>query len=280
MKWRSTSLRQEVSQSISEIYHENTKERARVAPLMLDLPVQRGHWYRAFKKYPHRQRIAMEKPSPLVSPGLEQAIARRRSIREYSDEPISLDQLSRVLFFSGGVTGKVSGEVTIPLRAAASAGALYPIEMYPVVEAVEGLEPGVYHYDVEGHALEFLRGGRYRTQLFEDCHRQDMMLKASAIIIMTAVFGRTKIKYGERGYRYVLLDAGHLGQNIYLECTALGLGCATVGGFLDDRVNALVGVDGLQESTVYIAVIGRPDSAAGRSGCSEPACGERGLPQG
>lgn len=256
-------MRPEVSQSISEVYHENTKERARVFPMMADIPVQPGQWYRAFKKYPHRKRIPLEKPVPLAVPGLEQSIMRRRSIRDYLDAPLALQELGRLLFFSCGITGRLTGEVTVPLRAAASAGALYPIEMYPVAEAVDGLEPGVYHYNVEDHCLEFLRAGRYRGQLFEDCHRQDMVLQAPVALVMTAVFGRTKTKYGERGYRYVLLDAGHLAQNIYLECTALGLGCATIGGFLDDRINALIGVDGFQESTIYIAVVGRPASGAG-----------------
>ncbi|NPV69307.1 MAG: SagB/ThcOx family dehydrogenase [Firmicutes bacterium] len=238
-------------------------------------------WYRAFKKYPHCCRVVLEKPSPLPSPGLEEAVFRRRSIRDYSGQPLSLDEFGRVLFFSGGITGKiVSGDVTIPLRASASAGALYPIELYPVVVAVDSLEPGVYHYDVEGNALELLRPGHYRNHLFEDCHRQDMILNASAIIVMTAMFARTKIKYGERGYRYILLDAGHLAQNIYLECTALGLGCATVGGFMDDNVNRLIGVDGLQESAVYIAVIGKTAPGAGRRGCSDAICAEPGLPEG
>ncbi|QUL98977.1 MAG: SagB/ThcOx family dehydrogenase [Candidatus Fermentithermobacillus carboniphilus] len=244
--------------SISEIYHENTKDRKRVAPIMSKIPQQQWIWYRAFKKYPHKPRVTMEVPAPSASPGLEEVIQRRRTIREFSGESLSLEELARLLYFSNGITAKVrSGDIELPLRASPSAGALYPIELYPVVFSVTGLEEGVYHYNVEDHVLEFLRPGDYREALYEASHRQEMLLLSSVLIVMTAIFGRTKIKYGERGYRYVLLDAGHLAQNLYLESTAQGLGCATIGGFLDDEVNGLLGVDGLLESAVYMAVIGK-----------------------
>ncbi|MCR4397879.1 MAG: SagB/ThcOx family dehydrogenase [Firmicutes bacterium] len=245
--------------SISEIYHENTKERAMVLPLLGNVPRERGPWHRAFKKYPHRNAIRLEKPVPGPSPGFEETARRRRSIRDFSGDPISLDELARLLYFSNGITGSLqSGDSLIPLRASPSAGALYPIEVYPFVAAVSGIEQGVYHYEVEGHALEHLRSGSFSEDLYEYTHRQEMVRKSSVVFVMTAMFGRTKVKYGERGYRYVLLDAGHLAQNLYLESTALGLGCATVGGFLDDEVNGLLGVDGLLESAVYVAVVGRP----------------------
>lgn len=126
-----------------------------------------------------------------------------------------------------------------------------------MVFCVQGLQGGVYHYDVEGHALESVRPGGYQQFLYDATYRQEMVLHSSVVLVMTAIFPRTKIKYGERGYRYVLLDAGHLGQNVYLESVSLGLGCATVGGFLDDEINTLLGVDGLLESAVYLAVVGR-----------------------
>lgn len=265
------SLLKEDLFSISEVYHENTKDRPQVAPLLSNIPQHQGAWYRAFKKYPHRPRVELQVPSPRACPGLEEAIQRRRSIREYSGEQLSLDELSRLLFFGNGITAQAGRDDLIPpLRASPSAGALYPIELYAVVFCVQGLQGGVYHYDVEGHALEFIRPGQYRETLYEATHRQEMVLQSSVVLVMTAVFGRTKVKYGERGYRYVLLDAGHLGQNIYLESTALGLGCATVGGFLDDNINMLLGVDGLLESVVYLAVVGRvagsvPQGTPGRA---------------
>jgi len=261
--------------SISELYHENTKDREHLAPIMSNIPQQQGPWYRAFRKYPHRPKIRLEIPSPGTSPGLEEVIQKRRSLRKYTGEPVSLDKLSRLLFFSNGITGRtpVSDDAVLPLRASPSAGALYPIELYPVVLSVEGLEEGVYHYDVEGHALEFLQPGQYKEFFFKASHQQEMVLQSSVLFVMTAIFGRTKIKYGERGYRYVLLDAGHLAQNIYLESTALGLGCATIGGFLDDEVNKLIGVDGLLESVVYLAVVGKVTGTAPRAipeNCSQP----------
>lgn len=255
--------------SISELYHENTKDRKQVAPLLSNIPQQEAVWYQAFKKYPHRPKIALEVPAPSnACPGLEEAIQRRRSMREFSGEPLSLDELSRLLFFGNGITKTeaLSEEIVLSLRASPSAGALYPIEIYPVVFRVAGLQEGVYHYDVQGHSLELLSPGQYKDFMYEASHQQEMVLQSSAVFVMTAIFDRTRVKYGERGYRYVLLDAGHIAQNLYLECTALGLGCATIGGFVDDDVNSLLGVDGLLESVVYMAVVGRvAENASGEA---------------
>ena len=209
--------------SISEMYHENTKDRAQVAPIMAVVPQQRVVWYRAFKKYPHRPRVKLEVPAPRVQPGMEETVQRRRSIREFTCEPLTLDELNRLIYFGNGITGRLPSDGTmLPLRAAPSAGALYPIEVYPVVIAVEGLEPGIYHYDVEGHTLEFIKPGAFGENMFLATHRQEMVKSSAVVFVLTAMFSRTKVKYGERGYRYVLLDAGHLAQNIYLEATRLG----------------------------------------------------------
>lgn len=257
-------LRENIS-SISEIYHENTKDRKRVVPVTAFVPQANGPWYRAFKKYPHRPKVCLEVPRPSGSAGLEETLEKRRTLREFSGEPLALDELGRLLYFSNGVTGKLEldGGVLL-LRASPSAGALYSIELYPVVFSVDGLQEGAYHYEVESNALEMIRPGQFREDLFDVTHRQEMVQKSAAAIVMTALFGRTKAKYGERGYRYVLLDAGHLAENLYLESTALGLGCATVGGFIDDDANRLIGVDGVQESVVYMAVIGRVEGPTKR----------------
>ena len=245
--------------SISEVYHENTKDRERVVPMSFIAPQVTGPWYRAFKKYPHRPRVALAVPEPRPSPGVEDTMRSRRTIRQFAEESLALDDLGRLLYFSNGITGQNPlDRGTLPLRASPSAGALYPIELYVAAFSVTGLQEGIYHYEVEENVLELLRPGQFRQDLFEVTHRQEMVLQSTVAILMTAMFARTKAKYGERGYRYVLLDAGHLAQNLYLESTALGLGCATVGGFLDDTANRLLGVDGLDESVIYLAVVGHP----------------------
>ena len=243
-----TSPKEDLS-SISEIYHENTKDRERVIPMAYNAPPASGPWYRAFKKYPHRPRVALEVPQPRSSPSAEETMRARRTVRLFTEEKLGLDDLGRLLYFTDGITGSQAlDHGTLPLRASPSAGALYPIELYVASFSVDGLDEGIHHYEVEDNALEFIRPGQFRQDLFEVTHRQEMVLQSAAAILMTAMFGRTKSKYGERGYRYVLLDAGHLAQNLYLESTALGLGCATVGGFLDDKANHLLGIDGLDES--------------------------------
>ncbi|MGE5580726.1 MAG: SagB/ThcOx family dehydrogenase [Bacillota bacterium] len=244
--------------SISEIYHENTKDRERVVPGFGAAQTQ-GPWYRAFKKYPHKPRISLKIPEERSSPGTEETIRSRRTVRQFADRPLELTDLGRLLYFTSGITANMPlDHGVLPLRACPSAGALYPIEIYVAAFSVSGLEEGIYHYEVEGNALELLRRGQYRQEIYEITHRQEMVLQSAAALLMSALFPRTKVKYGERGYRYVLLDAGHLAQNLYLESTALGLGCATVGGFLDDRANKLIGADGLEESVLYLAVVGHP----------------------
>ncbi len=244
--------------SISEVYHENTKDRERVVPMSLFSPQSAGPWYLAFKKYPHRPRVPLAVPEARPSPGAEETMRKRRTIRQYADQPLELDHLERLLYFANGITGATPlDHGTLSLRASPSAGALYPIELYIAAFSVTGLHEGVYHYEVEGNTLELLRSGQFRQDIYQITHRQEMVLQSAVAILMTAMFRRTKVKYGERGYRYVLLDAGHLAQNLYLESTALGLGCATVGGFIDDKANDLLGVDGLDESVVYMAVVGR-----------------------
>jgi SagB-type dehydrogenase family enzyme len=123
---------------------------------------------------------------------------------------------------------------------------------------IEGIEPGIYHYNVRDHALELVRGGDLRQQLAEAALDQDFLADGAAVLAWTAVFARSKWKYRERAHRYVYLDAGHIAQNVALAAVALGLGSCQVAALYDDEVNALLGVDGKEESIIYMTVIGRP----------------------
>jgi SagB-type dehydrogenase family enzyme len=142
-------------------------------------------------------------------------------------------------------------------RAAPSAGALYPIETYAVVHNVSGLEPGLYHYAVTDHALEQLRTGNLRTQLLLAGIGQDTLAQAQVCLALAATFQRTRWRYHERTYRYVLLEAGHIGQNLYMAATSMGLGACAVGAFLDDQINDLLGLDGVQEAALYLISLGK-----------------------
>ena len=146
------------------------------------------------------------------------------------------------------------------LRAAPSAGALYPAELYLAVRRVHGLEAGIYHYEVPDHALALLSSGDPTDHLYEVCCAQEYAREAGMTVLISAVVERAERKYGDRGYRYVLLDIGRLGQNLYLSCTALDLSFVTTCGFFDDEVADMLGINGVDESVFYVAFIGHPST--------------------
>jgi SagB-type dehydrogenase family enzyme len=205
-----------------------------------------------YKTYPTAQQISLPDPHGYQGLSLEEAIERRRSIRDYTAGPLSLEDLSRLLHAGQGITDQHRS-----FRAAPSAGALYPIETYVVVHDVSGLEPGLYHYAITGHALEQLRTDNLRTQLLLAGIGQDMLAQAQVCLVLAAMFQRTRWRYHERTYRYVLLEAGHIGQNLYMAATSMGLGACAVGAFLDDQLNDLLGLDGVQEAALYLISLGR-----------------------
>jgi SagB-type dehydrogenase family enzyme len=144
-------------------------------------------------------------------------------------------------------------------RASPSAGACYPLDTYVIVNRVEGLEVGLYFYDVREAALEARRRGDLSSAIADACLRQTMVAEAGVVFAWVAVPARSKHRYHERAYRYIYMDAGHIGQNLHLAATGLGLGCCAIGAFLDDEVNAILGVDGLNETAVYLSVVGWPE---------------------
>jgi len=211
------------------------------------------------KTYPAAARSPLPDPSGWQALSLEQTIGARRSVRDYTGEPLTLDDLSRLLHAAQGLTEPHRG-----FRAAPSAGALYPIELYPVVRDVVGLEPGIYHYAVQEHALahgcthpQWVQAGDWHTGVMQAGLGQSVLGRAAVCFVLSAIFQRTRWKYRERAYRYVLLEAGHVGQNLCLAATGLGLGACTVGAFDDDDLNELLGLDGQEEAALYIIAVGK-----------------------
>ena len=149
---------------------------------------------------------------------LDLIIEARRSERDFKDQPLSLLELSRLLYYAYGITEK-RGQ----LRAAPSAGALYPIEIYPVVNNVEGLGRGIYRYFVADHSLGLVREGDFRHQMMRHALGEEMMERAGVVLVLSAVFEHSAWRYRERAHRYILFEAGHISQNIYLLATALEL---------------------------------------------------------
>lgn len=184
---------------------------------------------------------------------LEDALLKRRSVREYTKRPLSLKDLSQLLFAAQGVTERSWG---IDLRTAPSAGALYPFEIYIVVNRVEGLKAGTYRYSAKDHSIVIISEGEFSGDISDAALGQDAIMEVGALFVLSAVFNRTRSKYGERGFRYVYMEAGHISQNIYLQAVSLGLGSVMVGAFRDDEVNRLIGVDGAKETVISIHAVG------------------------
>jgi SagB-type dehydrogenase family enzyme len=208
-----------------------------------------------YKEYPQAGKIEL----PVFEPGqpmsLDKTLRQRKSIRDYQDRPISMGQLAYLLWASAGIQRIEDG---YEFRTAPSAGALYPIETYVVVNNVKSLEPGVYHYAIRSHQLEQLEQRDLRRQIASAALGQGMCATAAAIFIWTAVFDRSKWKYGQRAYRYIYLDAGHIAENLALAAVSLNLGSCEIGALYDDHVNAIIGIDGTEESTICIAAVGVP----------------------
>jgi len=195
-------------------------------------------------------------PKPKIAGGVsvEEAIARRRSIREYRDEPLTIGELSQILWAAQGITDPVN-----MFRAAPSAGALYPLEVYVIVRSngVIGLNPGIYKYNPLGHEIVKVRDGDFSYELFNACLSQEWVRGAQVNIVITAIYGRTTWRYGDRGReRYVHMEVGHVGENIYLQCVSLGLGTVAVGAFSDDQVWSILGKP-KDETPLYVMPIGR-----------------------
>jgi len=212
-----------------------------------------------FKSYPRTEVITLPREFPSEGPSLFTVIQKRRSRREYLPHPISLLELSQLLFFSYGPTELTYayGVRDFPLRAAPSAGALYPIEVYPIVNYVEGLPMGLYHYRTKDHSLEKLCEKDFREEIVRACMDQDFMARAAVIFALTAVYERCMWKYLVRSYRYIHLDCGHLAQNLYLLAEALNLGACDIGAFYDDEVNNLLNLNPQEEFTVLLVTVGK-----------------------
>jgi SagB-type dehydrogenase family enzyme len=181
---------------------------------------------------------------------LEETLLGRRSVREYLSLPLSLEDISQLLWAAQGITSDWGG------RTAPSAGALYPLEVYLVVGDVDGLESGVYKYQPQEHALIRVGDSDVRSELASAALEQSFIAQGAVDIVIAAVYERTTRKYGDRGVRYVHMEAGHAAQNIYLEAVALDLGTVTVGAFSDEQVKDVLGMPE-SEVSLYIMPVGR-----------------------
>jgi SagB-type dehydrogenase family enzyme len=209
----------------------------------------------AYKHYPDNKIVKLPFSEQFQTLSLDQTIRARKSVRNFSEKNLSLDQLAYLLWTSTGIQRKENG---YQFRNAPSAGALYPIETYLFAKKVDGLSVGLYHYNIKSHALDELKTGDFSTNFTKSCLGQSMLSRAAVVIVWSAVFPRSKWKYKQRGYRYIYLDCGHIAQNLALTATSIGLGSCQIGAFYDDEINVLLDLDGTQESTIYLSAVGYP----------------------
>ncbi|MGI6004792.1 MAG: SagB/ThcOx family dehydrogenase [Christensenellales bacterium] len=178
---------------------------------------------------------------------VEKALISRRSVRTYAADPLTLREVSQLLWAAQGAVGD---RRTVP-----SAGALYPIDVFLVCGEVEGLPPGVYRYRSESHELILTAEDDRRSALYAAALSQPCVENAPAVLLMTGVYARTMEKYGDRGVRYVHMEAGHAAQNVYLQAAALNLGTVCIGAFDDEGVKEAAALPEENEP-LYIMPVG------------------------
>jgi SagB-type dehydrogenase family enzyme len=202
-------------------------------------------------------------PSPRLKGkvSLEETILRRRAVRKYRSNPLDLLQLSQILWSAQGITG------TRGFRAAPSAGATYPLEIFVFIgkqaviaseakQAPQELQAGIYHYEADSHSLTLHKSGDLRPDLARATLDQEYIIAAPVDIVICALYHRTSHRYGTRGDRYVHIEVGHVGENIHLQAVALGLATVEVGAFDDEEVRKVLGVDE-QIKPLYVMPVGK-----------------------
>ncbi len=194
--------------------------------------------------------IRLPEPVQDSDTSIEEAMRKRRSTRSYKERPLILAEISQLLWAAQGITSQRG------LRTAPSAGALYPLEMYVVAGNVNDLPDGVYKYGPHKHELTGLAGGDKRNELCKAALGQTSVKDAAAVIVMSAVYERTTVKYGDRGIQYVHMESGHAAQNVLLQAVSLNLGAVIIGAFHDDAVKKVLKMPE-REQPLYIMPLGR-----------------------
>jgi len=185
------------------------------------------------------------------SVSIEKVLCARRSIREFSAQPLELSQVSQLAWAAQGLTGPEAH------RTAPSAGGLYALELYVIAANVNGLPAGVYRYDLLTHEVVSLLTADIRRELSRAALDQASITQAAAIFAVSAVYERIRSKYGDRGIRYAHMEAGHAAQNLLLQAVALGVGAVLVGAFNDGKVKRLLNLS-QQETPLYLIPVGKP----------------------
>ena len=240
-----------------ELFHENSKiSRYTQTPSKEEVRsrMRKFHDSIPFEGYP---RVNLSHSFAPLSLPLEKAITTRTSARNFSRCELTLEQIGTLFFYAYGVTRKnTDTSFPWPFRVVPSGGALYPLEIFFHTASLKGHPSGIYHYNAAEHCLRHLQDGDDTQRISLALVQPELAQGNSLIIFLTAIFERSTFKYGERGYRFILLEAGHVAQNLNLVANALGLGCVNIGGYRDREIDEYLDLDGITHSTVYMIAIG------------------------
>jgi SagB-type dehydrogenase family enzyme len=247
----------------AELYHEASKyfpatagrDVEAVIRLVTDPELMRATAL-ATHRHPQRPLLPLPPPRPLRMP-LGVALAARRSARSFGRAALTDAEVSALLHAACGPTGELEEDDWVKiLRTAPSAGALYPLDVHVAAQRVHGLARDVYRYDPLEQALE---PARVDVEAIADATPyKELVASAAATLVITATFWRSRFKYGQRAYRFTLLEAGHVAQNVLLAAAALRLAAVPLGGFFDARLDAVLGLDGVERASLYLVAVGRP----------------------
>lgn len=208
-----------------------------------------------YKEYLYNKKIQLTIPDQTKLLSFDEAVKNRKSIRNYSRKPLSLEQVAYLLWSSTGIQRIQKG---YEFRNTPSAGALYPIETYLFSKNTKNLKTGLYHYNIKENMLEEIYLEDFSITLSKASLGQTMFISAPITLIWSAIFERIKWKYKQRAYRYIYLDCGHISQALALTASALGLGSCQIGAFYDDEVNKILRLDGEKESVIFLSTVGYP----------------------
>jgi SagB-type dehydrogenase family enzyme len=255
--WSKTEWNTEPEVHCWEQFHENAKTgRYDKALTNEQVLTEMSNLYEAF---PYQQAPVIRLPDTLspISRSFEEVILSRKTAKQCTPGPISLETLRTILHFAYGETRDNKDDLYLPrpFRTVPSGGALYPLELYFYThDTVEGLAAGLYHYSPTLNAVHLLRKGDLRAEIGAALvqFQSNLAFDLSVIIFITGVFKRSTFKYRDKGYRFTLFEAGHVSQNINLTATALNLGVINVGGYHDREIDQFLELDGLNQSTIYI----------------------------
>jgi SagB-type dehydrogenase family enzyme len=241
-----------------ELFHENSKRGKYDEALSKDDVLRAmGEFHQSlpFRGFPVVQLPQSVLPLPL---SLSEVLAGRCTSYEMTADCLTLEQVATLLHYSYGVMrDNKNTSAPRPSRVVPSAGGLYPLEIYLASSHIEGLKPGLYHYNPVENNLRLLHGGDGTAEISKSLIQPEIASQASLIIFITGIFERSIFKYGDRGYRFVFLEAGHVAQNLNLIAHALKLGSLNIGGYFDREIDHFLDLDGIAHSTIYIMAIGR-----------------------